>query len=343
MIGAVDMSAGGIWIAYIKQALGASQLVVAAPVPGSLVCVDLFSPQDITETVSFPRKWTAGDTDWVLQAGFQVMLQVIAEYCSMDAVSSVVDNCPGNTFGMDLYVPWDAPEAVVDVSSAGVVPLRNLPDVIGLVGRRDDATESRILQGRDPRSIRVLVPDCWGLDQNFHDVTIVDMGDLPESHVSELADLIHKWPPAVINHIMWRQRELEQMRKVAKIKFRHKHPAPCTFCGTIIKTDRYRHVARRHLELAQLWRCPVSWCTVWKGTPQDLVDDIRDAHNVRGEIRKVSLEMLFPPWTVTRQLYEESLTAQHSGISNDVLLFSEVGLSLVHHYHVHRMGRPHAT
>ena len=100
----------------------------------------------------------------------------------------------------------DAPEAVVDVSSAGVVQLCNMPDVIGLVGRRDNATESRVLQGRDPRSIRVLVPECRGLDQNFHDVTIVDMGDLPESQVSmpELSELIHKWLPAVINHKMWR-------------------------------------------------------------------------------------------------------------------------------------------
>ena len=212
--------------------------------------------------------------------------------CSMDAVSSVLDNCGGNTFGMDLYVAWDAPEAVVDVSSAGVVPLRNLPDVIGMVGRLNNARESHLLQGRDPHSIRVL-------DQNFHDVTIVDMGDLPESHMSmsDLAELIHKWPPAVINHMMWRQRELEQMRKVAKIMFRQKHPTPCTFCGTIIKNDMYRHVARRHLELAQLWRCPVSWCTIWKGTPQDLMDHIREGHNVPGEIRKVSLEMLFPPWT----------------------------------------------
>ena len=32
VIGAVDISAGGIWIAIIQQALGASQLVVAAPV-----------------------------------------------------------------------------------------------------------------------------------------------------------------------------------------------------------------------------------------------------------------------------------------------------------------------
>ena len=305
MIGAVDTSAGGIWIAYIRKALGASQLVVAAPVTGSLFIISLFSPRDITETVGFPRKWTAGDTAWVLLSEFQIRLQVFAKYCSMDAVSSVLDNRGGNTFGMDLYVAWDASEAVVDVSSAGVVPLRNLPDAIGLVGHRDNATESHLLQGRDPRSIRVLVPDGRGLNQDFHDVTIVDMGDLPESHVSmsELAELIHKWPPAVINHMMWRQRELEQMRKVAKIKFRQKHPMPCAFCGTIIKTDMYRHVARSHLELAQLWRCPVSWCTVWKGTPQDLMDHIQEGHNVPGEIRKVSLEMLFPPWTVTRQLY----------------------------------------
>ena len=163
---------------------------------------------------------------------------------------------------------------------------------------------------------------------------------MPESHVSmpELSELIHKWPPAVINHMMWRQRELEQMRKAAKGKYRQKHLAPCTFCGTLIKCDMYRHVARCHLELAQLWRCPVSWCTVWRGAPQDLMDHIREAHNVPGEIRKVSLETLFPPWTVTR-----SLASRHSGISNDVLLFSDVGLSLVHHFRVHNRVLPHAV
>ena len=67
-------------------------------------------------------------------------------------------------------------------------------------GRRDSATESRILQGRDARSVRALVPDCHCLDQNFHDVTVVDMG---ESNVSipELSDLARKWPPAVITYM----------------------------------------------------------------------------------------------------------------------------------------------
>ena len=153
---------------------------------------------------------------------------------------------------------------------------------------------------------------------------------------------MYKWPPAVINHMMWRQRELEEMRKEAEVRYRQKHPSPCTFCGTLIRCDMYRHVACCHLELAQLWRCLVSWCTVWKGTPQDLMDHVRGAHNMPGEI-KVSLETLFHPWTVTCQVYTDSLTSRHSGISNDVLLFSDIGLSLIHHYRVHMRGLPHVA
>ena len=74
----------------------------------------------------------------------------------------------------------------------------------------------------------------------------------------------------------------------------------------------------------------------------DVCDDLKPSGvDLPEGIRRVSLEMLFPPWTVTRHLYEESLSAKHSGISNDVLLFSELGMSLVHHYRVHRSGRPH--
>ena len=257
--------------------------------------------------------------------------------------ASVAEDRAGITFGVELYVPWDAPGAVVDVSSAGVVPLRHIPDVIGLVGRREGAEESRVLQGRDAHSVRVLVPDCRGVDQNFHNMTIVDMGDVPESHVSlpELSTLIQQWPPAVINHMGWCQLELEEMDTVAKKRFRQSRPSCCMFCGILIKCDMYRHVARFHLDLAQLWRCPVSWCTVWKGTPQDCMDQISGAHDVPWEIKSASLEKYLPPWTVTRKVWSDSLTSQHSGISTDVLLFSDIGLSLVHHYRVHKRGLPH--
>ena len=171
--GAVDISPGGFWIHYIRQGLEDGQSIVAAPVTGSLVSSILFSCRDVFCTAGSTLNWTFCGTDWVLPAGYHVLLQKIAERWTMDANGfSVVDNHAGITFGVELYVPWDAPEAVVDVSSAGVVPLRNVPDVIGLVGRRESAVESRVLHCRDARSLRVLVPDCRGLDQNFHDVTI---------------------------------------------------------------------------------------------------------------------------------------------------------------------------
>ena len=130
---------------------------------------------------------------------------------------ALVENRAGITVGVQLYVPWDAPEAVVGIHSEGVVPLRSIPDVSGLASRRSDAAECRILQGRDVRSVHVLVPDPRGLDQNFHDVTIVDMGDVPESSVSipELSLLRQQWPPAVLSHMVWLQQELEGMHAEA--------------------------------------------------------------------------------------------------------------------------------
>ena len=151
-----------------------------------------------------------------------------------------------------------------DLSAKGTVPLRNVQDVFGMCGCHKGATDSRILQGRDARSIRVLVPDCRGLEKNFHDITVVDMGELPESEVStpELSDLTRKWPPELIAHMRWRQPELEEMQQAAKLQYRKKQPAQCDFCSRTIRCDMYRHVAHCHLKLAQLWRCPVTWCTV---------------------------------------------------------------------------------
>ena len=61
----------------------------------------------------------------------------------------------------------------------------------------------------------------------------------------------------------------------AKQWFRQTRSSCCVYCGTLIKCDMYRHVAKFHLDLAQLWRCPMSWCTVRKGTPKDCMDHVR--------------------------------------------------------------------
>ena len=105
----------------------------------------------------------------------------------------------------------------------------------------------------------------------------------------------------------------------------------------------YRHVARFYLDLAQLWRCPVSWCTVWKGTPQDCMDHVRGAHDVPWVVKWASIEQFVPPWTVQRQVWSDSLKPGHSGISTDILLFSDINLLLVHHYRIHKRGLPHIT
>ena len=73
--------------------------------------------------------------------------------------AAVVDGRAGITLGFELYVPWDAPEAVVDLQSECVDDLGSIPDVISLAGRRLGAAECRVLQGRDVRSVPVLVPD----------------------------------------------------------------------------------------------------------------------------------------------------------------------------------------
>ena len=162
-----------------------------------------------------------------------------------------------------------------------MVSLRNVPDVFGMSGRQDSATESHILQGRDARSVRVLVPDCRCLEQNFHDVTVVDMGDLPESKVSipELSELARRWPPAVITHMWWRQPELEELKQAARVQYWKKQPAACEFCSTMIRCDMYRHVEVPGFVVHHLEGCATGFDGPCSGIPQrSPTHQVRNAH-----------------------------------------------------------------
>ena len=66
-------------------------------------------------------------------------------------------------------------------------------------------------------------------------------------------------------------------------------------------------------------------------------------HDVPWVVKSASLEQFVPPWTVRRQVWLDSLKPGHSGISTDILLFSDINLSLVHHYWIHKRGVPHIT
>ena len=65
---------------------------------------------------------------------------------TMDGAALADDRC-GLTFTAELCMPWDAPEAVIDINSADLVSLGSFPDKVGLFGRRKDAAVSHILAG----------------------------------------------------------------------------------------------------------------------------------------------------------------------------------------------------
>ena len=128
----------------------------------------------------------------------------------------------------------------------------------------------KVMSGKDSQCVRVLIPDEIVGYQGFHDVLLNDMADadVPYVAVSDLSALRYEWPVLVVSGITRHQLELEQMCHDCKKRYRGTQTGLCTFCEKVIKPDMTRHVTNYHLELAQLWHCPVSWCTQWKGVPR---------------------------------------------------------------------------
>ena len=83
-------------------------------------------------------------------------------------------------------------------------------------------------------------------------------------------------------------------------------PGICKYCGRHIMHDMAPHISMYHLDLGQLWK--------W-----------------------------FPPWTDTRTAWNAELKQNVSGISTDVVLFSEHGAHLVHHYQVYGNCASHGS
>ena len=50
---------------------------------------------------------------------------------------------------------------------------------------------------------------------------------------------------------------------------------------------------------------------------------------------------VFPPWTVTRDVWHDALRPDASGVAIDALLFHEAGSRLVHRYRVYKDPFPH--
>ena len=213
--------------------------------------------------------------------------------------------------------------------------VQDLSDVMGLRALQPSAAIVKVMSVPDSRCIRVVTPDDH-VNIGFHEVLLHDMEgeDLPFVALSELNCLPQVWPKTLYVFMSRYQHDLERMRKECKERFGCTQLGNCTHCGKYIQHNLGKHIALYHMELAQLWRCPVTWCTVWKGTAQDCVDHLRRTHDVPQIVKAANLARYFPPWTVTRGQWSEMTRPSISGVVIDTLIFSRIGVPLFHRYRI---------
>ena len=231
----------------------------------------------------------------------------VTVYITSDAMAFVNARGGRPRVGVSFrYVLWNAPESFVTLDLSGVVVLDTsvVPNVLGMRARYPDAELTRVLPGRAKNSVRVLIPDARATPRGFHDDTLVDMtGETgPTVSVGEMCNLRRQWPTSLLTGMTRRQTGLA-LRRDCKSKFHSSQAGCCTFCRRYILHDIARHVSTYHLDLGQLWRYPVSSCSQWKGTPQDCSDYIcaRDLMGI--SVKIANLGKWFPPWTVTRSVW----------------------------------------
>ena len=80
-----------------------------------------------------------------------------------------------------------------------------------------------------------------------------------------------------------------------------------------------------HLELGQLWRCPVEWCTVWKGSVSDCLSHLHEKYGGSQYVAMNNLGKFFPPWTVPRDVCQMALHPDVSGVAVDIRLIPSSG------------------
>ena len=106
----VDFSPGEVGISYIRPGLWTDSLIDAAPVTGSLIYSALSDCLIVLCTAGFSSKWTSCSTDFVLLAVLELYVRRVDNFRTMAADGAALAEVrAGITFGVELYVPWDAP------------------------------------------------------------------------------------------------------------------------------------------------------------------------------------------------------------------------------------------
>ena len=139
----------------------------------------------------------------------------------------------------------------------------NIQDVMGLQALRPSAEVCKVMTVPNSRCVRVVTPDEHVIT-GFHEILIHDMEKeaWPPVTLSDIGCLRLDWPKDLFTFVGHYQCKLEQMRKTCRERFGPTATGTCPTCEKHIQVNLGKHVALYHLDLAQLWCCPVPWCTV---------------------------------------------------------------------------------
>ena len=201
----------------------------------------------------------------------------------------------------------------MDVCSLGVMDLdlSLSPDTFGLRSFDHEKPITRMLPGSTPCELRLMLPDSQLGTDGFHDVIIDHLATSPawrSTHISpaDITALRRRWPKAVFKTLSRRAPDVERLRrdarKLSDRAFRHSGPGLCTVCDVRMDSALDAHMVAFHLELAQLWRCPVEWCAVWKGSVRACLEHLTEKHGGSAFFALKNVAKLFPPWTVPRSV-----------------------------------------
>ena len=139
--------------------------------------------------------------------------------------------------------------------------------------------------------------------------------------------------------------ELEDLRRKAyaglQPAYRYTGRGYCPVCEIKTEHSLDSHMMCHHLDLGQLWRCPVEWCAVCKGSVRECRDHFNEKHSGSETLDFDKVSKSFPAWTVTRDFWERALKPEISGIAVDIRLFHESRRRLIHKYRVYQDPLPH--
>ena len=206
------------------------------------------------------------------------------------------------------------------------------PDSFGLRAFDHQKPLTRMLPGSNSCELRLMLPD------GFHDVLIDRLVASPtwrSGHVSpaDVTALHRRWLKAVFRTMSRHGQDMERLCRGARHRpdraFRYNAPGFCPVCEVWIESALDVHMLNFHLELARLWRCPVEWCAVWKGSVRACLEHLSEKHGGSSFFALKNVAKFFPPWTVSRSVWQTALRP-------DVL-----GMFRVHRYRVYKDPFPH--